>query len=176
MKIKYDLTNERFKYYNTAWGINLRKKIFKKNPNKKIFNYTTIGIFYFFIIIILLLVGSIFIGLFDLEKHIDTFSSIISLLFGILVFYYFFFFMQFLSTRKKMSSGTLVIDKDGISDISDDKITVKFGWEQIQLIAIKENEIVILSKDLLIISKLNNKDKLINTIRKYNKNVSLVVK
>lgn len=180
MKIKYDLTNERFKFFNFAYGISRRKWILKKHPNKKIFKMTTIGIIYLNLLIILLFVGAGFIGIFSskqyIDIHIDILSNIIYLLFALIILDIFTFIGQYIFIRKKISKGLLVIDKDGVSDISDDKTTIKIGWDNVDLIVINDNYMVIISKLFLISSKTQDKDKLINTIKKYNNEGLLIVR
>lgn len=176
MRIKYDMNNIYFKCYNEAQGIFANKKSILKHPKKRIKGYIETGL--------LLLMYSIIILLFWTLDILTTGHDIVSniviisliMLDTILIMYFANFFIMYRIEKKKKHSGTLEINKNGITDFSDEGTTITVKFDDIEFIAIKKYTItMVLSIPFIFFINIEEKDKLLEEIQKYKKDI-LVIK
>lgn len=174
MKFEYDLKNNLFKNYNIAHGIICSRRALQKNKNKKIRKYTT-RCLVLLLIQLIMLAATIAIYLAQKnELFLETMSLIIGLIGGFLIVTFLSFFLTYLTSRNGVHNGYLLVNHEGIADVCDD-ITTKFGWSKINLIAIKEDVVVVIADHpTTIIAKLKDKDKFIKEVKKQSKKIKII--
>lgn len=174
MKFKYDLKNNLFKNYNIAHGIIWSRNALQKKKNKKIRKYTTKCLVLLFIQLVML--GAT-IGIYLVKENdlfLQTMSLIIGLVGGFLIVSFVSFLLTYLTSRNSVHTGYLLVDHEGIADVCDD-ITTKFGWNKINLIAIKKDIVVIIADHpTMIIANLEDKEKFVKEIKKHAKKIKIV--
>lgn len=175
MKIKYNITENFYKYLDVALDIFINKKILQKNPNKKIKSYTKKGLDYLLITFLIFITGIFIYSINNSEIFLKVFSNIIGLIVALILGYYIVFFLLYLPNKKKIHSGILTINKEGITDVSDDDLTIKIGWDKVELIVVMKYELVIVTKcSWFIFADIENQDDVIKGIKKYNQDVILI--
>lgn len=174
MKFKYDLKNNLFRNYNIAHGIIWSRNALQKNKKKKIRKYTTKCLLIFFIQLIMLAATIAIYVSKENELFLQTMSLIIGLIGGFLIVSFVSFFITYLTSRNSIHNGYLIVDHEGLADVCDE-ITTKFGWNKINLIAIK-NDIVVVIADhpTMIIANLEDKEKFIKEVKRHAKKAKIV--
>lgn len=185
MKVKYDLTNKFFGCFSKACFVYANKEKLKKDPNKKIKGFVQSTIELILLLALTLLVLIIAIGfLLDMLNCFEYYEQVSFCIGYLFVFIFmglclslFEFFAQYYINKKYNFSGTLVIDKEGITDMSEN-LTVSAKWDKIELIAVLENEIIVVIKasSIFMVADTNNKEKFIKIAKKYNNDVLLIDK
>ena len=175
MKIEYNFDKNIFKTLNLAMGIAVRKNYIKKHPEKKFRSFIKHCLYMLMQILVIALL--LFIAYFEspTDKMLKILSITVGCLVGLLFLYYSYFFSAYLSA-KKIKKGKLVINKIGVYDTSIDNRTFGFGWNNIDLIVIDNNKIIILTKKMVLYANINDKDKVIKTIKKYNSDVQMIIR
>ena len=171
LKIKYDLSNNYFKYFNEANGVSIKKKLLLKKDLKletatKIFFKYFIILFIISIILITFYVNSN-VNIYIIFGKIFLFVSFLSLYIILLIY---------IQSKSKQNSqtGEITIDENGISDKSIDNKKISMAWENIELVAVTKNTITILTNfQILFILEKKNKDKIIELIKNYS-NVKII--
>ena len=157
MKFKYDIKNNYYKMYGEANYLVANKKRYLKNYNKPIKNYMNKDLLTF--ILLILLIPALY--------NIKGLNWCVITLFCIFILYLIIIiinFRMYLIYKKDNHKGTIIINKDGITDKSD--ITVTFPWDKVELIGITKNMMaIILDSPFVIILEPNNK--IIEEIKKY---------
>lgn len=182
MKIEYDLKDDLYKHQDLSWGVFLMKKGIRKNPHKKIKKYSSIlrrGILFVVLIFIMTVLICAFI---DSEKityaFIPVISYLISYMILILIIGYVMLLICYLLYKKKRClEGTLEFNKEGVIDQTDE-ITIKFLWNRINFIVIKDETIIVVPNHPTgLIANINKNDieKIVKGIRKYNKEVLIII-
>jgi len=165
MKIKYDLSNNYFKYFNEANGVGFKKKSLLKNKGK-IEKATTILIknfIIFFLISILFIYGSVTYN----YKILMTFGEIYMMISFCYIYLLGFLFYK---SKSKVNNhkGELIINKDGIRDESSDKKIISLSWNNIELVAVTNNTITIITNlPILFIINNDRKEEILKEIKKY---------
>lgn len=173
MKIKYDLSDNYFKYYNEACGVSIKKKQLKNDKGK----LETATFFFSKYFVILFLIGILLI-IFNVLWDIK-----ICLIFGELYLFASFFslymvILTYFTSKSKLNSkiGEITINKDGISDKSNDGKTIAISWNNLDLVVVTKNTITILSNsNILYILDKKKKEDIIKEISKYS-NIKIIDK
>ena len=175
MKINYDMNENYFNCYNEAQGIFANKNILIKNPKKKIQGYIQTGLTLLIYSMIILL-----FWIFDVVRtgH-DTVSNIIFVLHIMICTFFIIYFANFCIVyrieKKKKHSGTLEITEKGITDFADEGTVVTVKLEDIEFIAIKKYTItLVLNTHFIFFININQKDKLLEEIKKYRKDIRVI--
>ena len=125
MKFKYCVNNHIFSYYNIINGAYITKKRIKRNPDKPILSATKLGLYIFLFIILYFVVGISLLAFIDNNFILNVFCEILELLLLFLILYYFLLFIFYFCSGKKGGVETIVIDKEGITDIPDSGVIIK---------------------------------------------------
>lgn len=177
MKIKYDIGDNFYKYLNIALGIYTSKKSLQKNPNKKIRSYTRTGLYYTCMALLLWIAGTILFTIHHNRIFLEIFSSIMGALGIVIITYYIVFIITYFSNRKKVHSGILTISKEIITDVSNDNLSIQFGWDKVEFIVVTDDELVIVSNfQWYLFADIENKKEIVEGIKKCNKDVILIEK
>lgn len=86
------------------------------------------------------------------------------------------FFVLYFNAQKVSHKGILEINEFGITDYSEEYVNIGFGWDKIDCVVISKNIITIIqnSNMPIIIFIENNDEKIIDTIKKYNKDINII--
>lgn len=175
MKVKYNITDNLYKCYDIALGIYVNKRSLQKNPNIKIKSYSRKGLDYLLITFLIFIVGTFTYSINQSPIFLKIFSNILGFLLACILGYYLVFIQFYLSNRKKIHSGILIINKEGIADVSDDSLTIKFGWDKVKFIVVMEHKLVVITKSpWFIFVDIEDQDKIIKGIKKYNQDVMII--
>lgn len=158
MKIDYDVSNDFFKKYNKAYGINSFKGILKKNPNIKIRSYlnliTTFLCSIFIIMYILYLIFNYWI-VSNLSIYLLGICFLIVIIYFINIF---IFICNYSYYEKQLLSGVLELKKFGISNKNSNCFEMIVPYEKIDLIVITDDLIVFLTHNVRVMFIDNNVD------------------
>lgn len=167
MKIEYDNSKDYFKMYNISQAIVSSKRAVKRKSKKMIVGYLTTLIIYLMLFIVIRVAGML------TDEGVVIFLGNFGI--GIMVFSLVLYAVFYCYESRKSLTGYIEIDEFGITDYSDSKLTVGFGWEKIDFVVIDKDVITILTKyPILILLTPDLKDKLVKGIAKYNKDVLIV--
>lgn len=175
MKIKYDLDGVQYKFYDFIQGVYLYKNKIRKN------NVDTIHGFTFYVVLAFVLTFTFFIFscLFmsnDANLFVfKMFTCVSTVLMLFILFSYLFFIVTFFYNKKKLSTGNIILNDDGITDVNEG-MSIMFKWDNIDFIAVKDDMVVIMPKnDFLMITFLSNEsNKFVKNAKKYNKDLFIV--
>lgn len=178
MKIEYDLKDNLYKHQNLYFGIYVMKKEIKKNPHITIKNYSSIMLHYTFNVL-LIFIMAIFLGIFANNKIIIVgFSFLMAFMILLLIGSHALLLINYLSSKKNSCmKGTLEFNKKGIIDQNED-ITISFLWDKVDFIVIKNETIIVVPNHptgLLANINKNDIEKIVKGIRKYNKEVLIII-
>ncbi len=171
MKFKYKNNTNTFKKFNLIYTVLANKKEFIKNPNKKIYNYTT-DIIKFSIIDLVIFIFTIVLTIINKNQlFIEFMTNVIAIFTGIIALMLYIFIVNHFNFKKNNSGEYLLIEKDGITDVCKDSL-IKFKWNIIQSIIIKDDLIIILADHPVIIYATIDKPKeFVEELNKVNKEV-----
>lgn len=147
MKFDYDLSNNFFKLYNKAYGINSLKNILKSNPDKKIFGFfNLISIFFVSIFIIMYILYFIFnyYIVSDFSIYLFGICFLIVVIYFIIVF---MFICNCLYYKKQLLNGTIELKDFGISNKNSKGFEIIVTYDKIDIIVITREVIVFLIND-----------------------------
>ena len=171
MKIKSNIKKKYFACMNESMGVNLNKKYILKT--KKVNDYTyTEHILY--VLIIILLISAIFAILRTdfsiLLSMITIFCAALYLLAtGIVIL------MGYLGRKRVNFKNEIIIEEDGLTDMSYYGIKTTVAWDQVEAVVIRKNAIVILTNTPLYFYFDKNKKKdIINGIKKYKEDILVI--
>ena len=175
--IKYDMSNNYFKCYNESQGIMVNKKRVLKKKNRKVFGYLEHGLLLLLYTVLISILSKV-LWFMDSENLLSAVLSIlVTLLFVFVGIYYISFLIAYLFENKKTHRGKLVLDEDGITDITEEKITVGLPWENILAVVTTKNSLTIITdKPVYFFVGNNEKEKLIKAISKYKEDVLIIEK
>lgn len=173
MKIEYDLSKHYFKYYNESQGIFLHKKNILKKENKRILGYLENNILNCIISLLIYIFNILFIDSLVIYTIVDFLSFMV---FFISLFCIINFFVLYFNAQKVSHKGILEINEFGITDYSEEHVNIGFGWDKIDCVVISKNIITIIqnSNMPIIIFIKNNDEKIIDTIKKYKKDINII--
>lgn len=164
MKVKYNLSNNFFKYFNEANGIIFLKKKLLKNKRTKIESYLSI-ISKNAVIISIITTITYLLTSSSLIKHIITILFLINLVLYIFILFDLYFCFK---SNSNNHDGILTINKNGITDEGSNGNKVEITYQNIELIVITKNIIIFIANSPIAIFINNkNKDKIIKEIKKY---------
>ncbi len=158
MKFDYDLSSNYLKYHNIAQGISINKKRIKKKRKKKIVGFLEFILTDFLSLFLILIIGTVICLFIDNNFIISIFTLIISILFTTLIAASLLFVSIYFINKKEEIKGSIIIDKDGISDI-DSSTLMKFNWSKIDFVVLKKDVMVVILKHPYLIIVANNVDK-----------------
>ncbi|MBE6150270.1 MAG: hypothetical protein E7162_00410 [Firmicutes bacterium] len=169
MKFKYKNDINTFKTFNLVYTVIANKKEFIKNPNKKTYKYTNDLIKFSIIDIVILIFTIILTTINKNQLFIEFMTNAIAIFTGIIFIATYIFIVNYFNFKKNNSGKYILIEKDGITDICKDS-SIKFNWNIIQNIIIKDDLIIILADHPVIIyakvEEINKLKKEINKICK----------
>ena len=166
MKFKYKNDINTFKTLNLVYTVIANKKEFIKNPNKKTYKYTTDLIKFSIIDIVILIFTIILTTINKNQLFIEFMTNAIAIFTGIIFIAAYIFIVNYFNFKKNNSGKYILIEKDGITDICKDS-SIKFNWNIIQNIIIKDDLIIILADHPVIIyAKVEEINKLKEEINK----------
>lgn len=176
VKVEYDLSENFLDMYSEAYGVaTMRKRLLKKS-NTKTFNYVMqlfIGVLILaFYTIIVVFCAKMFNGCIIIYNF-----PIMVLLYLIFFIYYFDFLIKFKYCSSRKKKGYFLLDDKGLTDYTFDGITITFDYKRIEMIVVKKNVVVILTDTpIYFFADVIVKDKIIDPIKKYKKDVKIVEK
>ena len=102
--------------------------------------------------------------------------SIFAIIFYILALIgYFIYYRSFKKDKPKKKENSLTINKEGITDITDD-ITLSSKWEQLTHVLLGEYYIMVTTTtNIVYMFPVDIKDKLLSGLKKYNTNKELII-
>lgn len=173
MIIKCNLKNHYFRYFNEARGVALRRNKLLKNNKTLVLKYSDY-------ILIIDLVLIILIGISCYIESIEAFIFGMMLLVLTIVFnvYVFINTLAIVRFRKKNNyDGEIVLSKEGLSNSSFYGIKLTFEWKKIKAIVVMKKTVIILTDTpIYFYQSLENKDVIIEGIRKFKKDILIVNK
>lgn len=168
MEIKYDLTDKYFTYYSEGNGAYLIKKQLLKGKKKKIYGYLKMNLFWYLF--------NLFISFFFCTIY---YLTMLSWLFYIYLFFIglstlfllnIFTFFIIGKTKFNNKKGTIILNENGITDKSSQGNSISFPWSNLQLVTITKHTITfIFDSPVIILIKKEEKEKIIQNIKKYAK-------
>ena len=129
--IKYDMSNNYFKCYNESQGIMVNKKQVLKKKNGKVFGYLEHGLIFLLYTVLLSILSKLLWFMDNENVFSEIFSILVTLLFVFIGIYYMSFVIAYLFENKKTHRGKLVLDDEGITDITEEKVKVGLPWGNI---------------------------------------------
>ena len=175
MKIKYDLSSAGYKFHDFIQAVHLFKNSLKKQKKNKIHGFTFYVLMSFIIVLVTFYIGCIFMCSFSNTFIFEMFTGLFTILIFLIIFSYLSFLIAFLYNKRRLSSGYIKLNDDGIIDDSDNiSITVK--WDKIDFIAIKNNMIVVMPENEFFMMTFMAEDvsKFIKNIKKYDKDLLII--
>ena len=173
IRIKTDLSSDFFSIYNEARGIAMNKKRILKLKRNVHINYIGLVFITFIVIFILCMIiilqhNSIFLvsyGLFILILDIMSLFMALVRIYG-----------NYFYRKKDKFRADIIIDKRGITDLSSFKdIEILFLWNRVEGVVIGEYSVVILlRKHIYLYFDINDNKKIIDGIKKYNKDILII--
>ncbi len=173
MKFKYKNNLNNFKTFNLVYTVLANKKEFIKNPDKKIYKYTT-DLIKFSIINLVILIFTIILTIINKNQlFIEFMTNVIIIFTGIIFLASYLFIINYFNFKKNNSGKYLLIEKEGITDVCKDS-SIKFNWDIIQNIIIKDDLVIILADHpIYLYAKIEETEKLIDEIKKLNKDIHI---
>lgn len=173
MKFKYKNNLNNFKIFNLVYTVLANKKEFIKNPDKKIYKYTT-DLIKFSIIDLVILIFTIILTIINKNQlFIEFMTNVIIIFTGIIFLSTYLFIINYLNFKKNNSGKYILIEKDGITDICKGS-SIKFNWDIIQNIIIKDDLVIILADHpIYLYARIEETEKLIDEIKKLNKDIHI---
>lgn len=156
MKIKYNNPKNTFRAFSEANYVVYNKKKFLDGSSKKIKNLYCGPIVTTIILFVVVIVFNFEDKIIEELINILFFCSYIYLII-ILTFYNIY--------KKNLKDGVFMVDKKGITDISD--IIVTFPWDTVRLIGVTKNMMVIISDNPSLVFLIEPNEKLMDEILKY---------
>lgn len=144
VNIYYDLRESYISIYGDVYGVVKKKRRYLNNPYTKSHSYFTLTIFR----LIFILIINIFCFMSFAKYGCTGLTCVVMCCLPILYFILavnIIMFMIKVSCPSKRLKGHFKLDKEGLTDYTDDGIRVLFEWKRIKLIVIKKNAIVILT-------------------------------
>lgn len=176
-KVKYDMSKNYFKCYNESQGMMINKKQVLKKKNKKVFGYLEQGLLFLLYTIIISILSKLLWFLDAENVFSDILSVFVALLLVWIAIYYVAFLIAYIHEKKKSHKGELIIDEDGITDISEEKVKVGLPWEKIQgVVATKTTVTIITNSPVYFFVGNDEKEKLLKAIQKYQENLLIIEK
>lgn len=169
MKIKYNMSDNYFKYYDEANGVISKKKKILKNKKVKITPYLKNV---FILMFICFIVSIILLGIVNKLDLVYSKNILLGYIVFLVIYFIFIIISYNISYRSKFNSksGILEITKKGLIDRSDNGTTLDFSYDNLELIVITKNLIVFCLPNPLMIFIPNKKKKdIVNNISKYSK-------
>lgn len=175
--VKYDMSKNYFKCYNETQGVMVKKKQILKQENKKVFGYLEHGLI-LLIYVVLISISSKVVWFMDKASIFSKVLTIVeAIAFLLITIYYISFIFCYLYESKKIHKGKLIIDEDGITDISESKVKVGLPWENILGVVTTKNALTIVTdKPVYFFVGNNEKEKLIKAILKYKEDILIIEK
>lgn len=175
--IKYDMSNNYFKCYNESQGIMVNKKQVLKKKNGKVFGYLEHGLIFLLYTVLLSILSKLLWFMDNENVFSEIFSILVTLLFVFIGIYYMSFVIAYLFENKKTHRGKLVLDDEGITDITEEKVKVGLPWGNILGVVTTKNTLTIITdKPVYFFVGNNEKEKLIKAISKYKEDVLIIEK
>lgn len=177
MRIKYDMNSNYFKCYNESQGIITKREEIIKNPKIKLQGYLERGIIY--LILVCFVIAFTAISSYIITESLDVrrLIEMTCVLLGFMAFYFAMFFVSYSVENKKIHSGELEVDAEGIKDFSDSGMIIGFGWNNIKAVVIRKHTISILTDSpIYIFMDIEYKDRLLLAIERYNKDLLIIDK
>lgn len=174
--MKYNLDNNYFKSYDEAQGIMIDKKNLYVKPKRKIRSYLKSVISFNIAVTIILGLFSC-VNFFNLTIGLSAlnFVLLIVLLTNLICLYS--FIRSYKLEKNKDHSGTLEINENGITDISNVGIIVSMKWEQIEaLILGRYTATFTTNTHIFYFVNIDLKDQIIKEVQKFNKNLLIIDK
>ena len=173
MKFKYKNNLNNFKTFNLVYTVLANKKEFIKNPDKKIYKYTT-DLIKFSIIDLVILIFTIILTIINKNQlFIEFMTNVIIIFTGIIFLSTYLFIINYFNFKKNNSGKYILIEKDGITDICKSS-SIKFNWDIIQNIIIKDDLVIILADHpIYLYARIEETEKLIDEIKKLNKDIHI---
>lgn len=174
MKFRYDNDDNYFELFNEAQGIVTFKSEIKKDPSK-VDSYTGRCFDVLKLVGVLFVVALIF-NLINSEWFISEFAMLTFAIFAAFAFgLYIVFFISYFQQKDLTHSGEVEFDERGLFDKSDSGIRVGIDWNLIDLVVIKDNIIVLLSKSNFYFSFGEDLvDRVIEGLNKYHPDVATI--
>lgn len=177
MRIKYDMNDNYFKCYNESQGIIAKRSDIIKNPKIKLHGYIERGFIHLFLIFIILIFFAVTTYIITENVDFNLLYKISSVLLGLIFLYFGIFLISYSFENKKIHSGELEVDAEGIKDYSDTGMVIGFSWNNIKAIVIKKHTITILTdSQIYIFMDIEYKDRLLLAIERYNKDLLIIDK
>lgn len=175
MKIKYDMSDNYFKYYNEGQYIYAKKRKIKDKKNFKIKSFST-SLLQNSIFAIILWSCSLIFLIFEKSLFYNIFFFYTSFLVVIQIILDIYFFVNFKKINISVHKGLIIIDENGITDNSESGFNLSVPWDRVDVAVIGNNTITILLKtnDYLFILPISIKEDIIKALKKYNAEISII--
>ena len=176
MEIEYNYQNNLNNIYNEVFNISIKQKKILLNPNIKIGNFTKNNILKIITILVIGSLISIILEMNNISHEIIKYWDIIIILLSFCLYYNQIIFNKNLKIKKEDNkSSKLIIDENQISDVSNG-IEIKFDINKITHIIVGKYSVNVLieSNPLFLFFPIEIKDKIINTLKKYKKDIKII--
>lgn len=173
--VKYDMSKNYFTCYNESQGIMGSKKKILRKKQLNIQGYLQQGILMIIYTLLISICSKVLWYLDNENLFVDFLDIIIAICIVLIVVYYVAFLIAYLFERKKTHKGELKITEDGITDISEEKVTVGLPWNEISALVVSKNTVTVVTKSPVYFFVNNDsKDKLIKAVKKYREDLEII--
>ena len=176
MEIEYNYQNNLNNIYNEVFNISIKQKKILLNPNIKIGNFTNSNIIKIITILVISSLISVILERNNISPEIIKYWDIIIILLLFGLYYNQTIFNKNLKIIKQNNkSSKIIIDENQIYDISNG-VEIRFYIEKITHIIVGKYSVNVLieTNPLFLFFPIEIKDKIINTLKKYNKDIKII--